>query len=70
MSLTYDYFISYARRDNNGGFIDAFVERLIERPDFAELLGRKPRVFLTKSRFATRTLGNARLARELRRPDL
>lgn len=48
MSLTYDYFISYARRDNNGGFIDEFVERLENSPEFEELLGRKPRVFFDK----------------------
>ena len=48
MSYQYDYFISYARNVNKGGFIDEFVERLENSPEFEELLGRKPRVFFDK----------------------
>lgn len=52
MIYNYDYFISYARKDNGGGFIDKFVERLVNNSDgkgaFESLLGNKPRVFFDK----------------------
>ena len=48
MSTNYDYFISYAREDNEDGFVDEFVERLVNNPDFETLLGSAPRVFFNK----------------------
>lgn len=45
MSYDYDYFVSYAPKDNEDGFVEKFVERLANSSDFEKLLGAKPRVF-------------------------
>ena len=48
MIYDYDYFISYAPKDNEDGIIDEFVERLRDNPDFVALFGAKPRIFFDK----------------------
>ena len=49
MIYNYEYFISYAHKDNEDGFVDKFVERLKDNPELKELFGAKPRVFYDKS---------------------
>ena len=49
MIFNYDFFISYAGKDNEDGFVDEFVTRLEDNPDFEELFGAKPRIFFDKS---------------------
>ena len=44
MSYDYDYFVSYAPKDNEDGFVEKFVERLANSSDF-EKLRRQAAVF-------------------------
>jgi hypothetical protein len=48
MDYKYDYFISYARRDNEDGFVDLFVENLEKNLKLRGLFGKKPSVFFDK----------------------
>ena len=52
MPYDYDYFISYAHKDNenpeNPGFVDAFVEKLENSTDHKQMFGRKIKVFFDK----------------------
>ena len=45
MIYNYDFFISYAHKDNEDGFVDYFVERLENNSGFVDIFGAKPRVF-------------------------
>ena len=49
MTYNYDYFISYAHKDNEDGFVDEFVERLQKNPEMKALFGGPPRVFYDAS---------------------
>ena len=59
MSYQYDYFISYAQEDNADGFVEQFVERLVNTLT-SNPSGAEPRVSLTKKPLAALTIGRAR----------
>ena len=54
MPYDYDYFISYAHKDNvseddKPGFVDVFVEKLKNSPEHQQMFGGKIKVFFDKS---------------------
>jgi|BioPla2DNA2_1021312.scaffolds.fasta_scaffold03996_2 tetratricopeptide (TPR) repeat protein len=45
MIYNYDFFVSYASKDNENGSVKEFVDRLRKNSEFKDLLHAKPRVF-------------------------
>ena len=45
MSYQYDYFVSYAQKDNEDGFVGQLVEQLVSKLGSEKDSGAKPRVF-------------------------
>ena len=48
MNYNYDYFISYAHKDNANGLVAQFVKRLKNSPKLKKLFRASPRVFFDK----------------------
>ena len=49
MDFKYDFFISYAHKDNLNGFVDTFTDRLRNNEEFRLMFGTQPRIFFDRT---------------------
>ncbi|MDO4585368.1 MAG: tetratricopeptide repeat protein [Planctomycetia bacterium] len=71
-NFRYDFFISYAHRDNvpqdgqETGFVTQFKEKLVNNEEYFELFGRKPSVFFDENEIQTMDDWNHRIQEGLK----